>query len=429
MFERVLTGETIRQDAVRLKSGGVVTYWDVTLAPIIEDGKVTGILNVTVDATERVRAQQNLERRVEERTHELSTLLKVSQDISSTLELSTLLDLVLDQLKAVVDYTGASILILEGDELSVCAYRGPIAKDKALGLRFSLEEAALNRQVIQQREPLYVLPDKKRGLIEPGALLPLRVRGKALGVLVIIGPEGGRFRPEQLALFESIANHLGMSVENARLYDQAEKTAVAAERSRLARGLHDAVTQTLFSSSLIAEVLPRLWERDPDEGRLRLEELRQLTRGALAEMRTLLLELRPAALADAETRELFRHLREAFSGRTRIPIDLHIEGDQPLPADVKVAIYRIAQEALNNIAKHAAASRVTLTLVCQAEQVRLTVQDDGMGFDPQQVSPEHLGLGIMKERAEAIGAKLTIESQPGQGTHIALTWNRVPEIT
>ena len=130
-----------------------------------------------------------------------------------------------------------------------------------------------------------------------------------------------------------------------------EKTAEE-ERIRLARDLHDAVSQTLFSTSLIAEVLPRLWERNKEEGLKKLEEVRQLTRGALAEMRTLLFELRPAALADAELSDLLRQLAESVIGRARVPVTLEVEGTCAIPPDVKIAFYRIAQEALNNIAKH-----------------------------------------------------------------------------
>jgi len=215
------------------------------------------------------------------------------------------------------------------------------------------------REVVASGEPLYVPPDEERGFIEPGA----RVRGQVLGVLVIVGPEGGRFSRGQLALFESIADQVGVAVENARLYEQAEQAA-AAERSRLARDLHDAVTQTLFSASLIAEVLPWLWERDSEEGRRRLEELRQLTRGALAEMRTLLLELRLSALIDAELGDLLRQLAESITGRAQLPVAVEVEGQCALPPTVKVALYRIAQEALNNVTKHAGASRVSVRLRC-----------------------------------------------------------------
>ncbi len=148
-----------------------------------------------------------------------------------------------------------------------------------------------------------------------------------------------------------------MEVEEALRQSEMEK-AVAAERSRLARELHDAVTQTLFSASLIAEVLPRLWAKDPERGQQQLEEVRLLTRGALAEMRSLLLELRPEALAKAKMDDLLRQLGRAMTGRTGVPVSVSADVQCPLPAEVQVALYRIAQEALNNAAKHAEASQV-----------------------------------------------------------------------
>jgi signal transduction histidine kinase len=214
--------------------------------------------------------------------------------------------------------------------------------------------------------------------------------------------------------------------------------AVSAERSRLARDLHDAVTQTLFSASLIAETLPRSWERDQKKGRRLLEELRQLSRGALAEMRTLLLELRPAALVETRLSDLLHQLAEAATGQGGVPVEVTVEGECALPQDVHIALYRITQEALNNVTKHARASQVTVHLCCppfssietdgeQREKVKLVVSDDGRGFDPDEVSPDSLGLGIMQERAEAIGATLEIESGPGHGsgTQIKVMWEKV----
>jgi signal transduction histidine kinase len=225
-----------------------------------------------------------------------------------------------------------------------------------------------------------------------------------------------------------------MQIEETLRQGEMEK-AVAAERNRLARDLHDAVTQTLFSASLIAETLPRSWERDREKGQRLLRELRQLSRGALAEMRTLLLELRPAALVETSLSDLLHQLAEAATGRGGVPVKVMVEGECALSPDVHIALYRIAQEALNNAIKHARAGQVTVHLRCspfpsvetdggQREQVELVVSDDGRGFDPDKVSPDHLGLGIMHERAEAIGATLEIESGPGHGpgTQIKVTW-------
>jgi len=252
--------------------------------------------------------------------------------------------------------------------------------------------------------------------------VPLVIKDELYGALALYYSEPRQFSEEDIRLGMTLGDHIALAIENARLRDQIGQNAVAAERNRLARDLHDAVTQTLFSVSLIAEVLPRLWERNREEGMRRLEELRELTRGALAEMRTLLLELRPSSLAEAETKELFHHLVDAFIGRARIPVELQIKCECDLPADVKVALYRIAQEMLNNVAKHANAKRVTLDLDCKEGGVLLSVEDDGIGFDPSVVSPENLGLGIMKERAESISAELFIQSSLGKGTRMMLDW-------
>ena len=201
--------------------------------------------------------------------------------------------------------------------------------------------------------------------IESAALAPLTIKDRVAGTLVLIKECGkGGFDQTDLELLVAFADQAAIAIENARLYEEAHQVAASQERSRLARDLHDAVTQTLFSASLIAEVLPGLWENDPAEGRQLLGELRQLTRGALAEMRTLLLELRPAALVEANLGDLLRQLAESVSGRSGIPVAVSLEGCPvpDLPAEVHVALYRIAQEALNNVVKHAQAHRVEIRL-------------------------------------------------------------------
>jgi signal transduction histidine kinase/ligand-binding sensor domain-containing protein len=212
------------------------------------------------------------------------------------------------------------------------------------------------------------------------------------------------------------------------LAEKAAQEAVTIERTRLARDLHDAVTQTLFSASLIAEVLPDIWRMSQAEGWKRLEELRQLTRGALAEMRTLLVELRPSALTEIPLPDLLRQLCESLIGRARLPIQLRVEGTRKLPPDLQISFYRIAQEALNNIVKHARATHAQVTLHLN-EEVSLSIMDNGSGFDPACVPPDHLGLRIMRERAEAIGADFTIHSRPGKGTQVFISWTPVHQCT
>jgi len=209
---------------------------------------------------------------------------------------------------------------------------------------------------------------------------------------------------------------------------KAADDAVTVERTRLARELHDAVTQTLFAASLIAEVLPDLWAMDAEEAKKSTEELRQLTRGALAEMRTLLLELRPAALTQSKLGDLIRQLCEALIGRSRLPINLVIEGDRSLPPELQVAFYRIAQEGLNNVFKYARATQVNVSLFMTPVGAHLDICDNGVGFDMANQKPTSLGMRIMRERAEAVGAKLAIASELGKGVCIDLDWIEKPDM-
>jgi two-component system nitrate/nitrite sensor histidine kinase NarX len=252
--------------------------------------------------------------------------------------------------------------------------------------------------------------------------VPIVVQDQVYGGMLLYYGQPRHFSKEEIEVAAALGDQVALAIGNARLREQAEEAATSAERDRLARELHDAVTQTLFSASLIAEAMPRVWEQDPEEGRRGLEELRRLTRGAAAEMRTMLVELRPAALTEKPLCELLRHLTEAMAGRTRVPVELSVDGDVVLQPDIQIALYRITQEALNNVAKHAGASAVTVDLVCRPARTVLHISDNGSGFEPGDVLPDRFGVGIMRERAQGIGAAIQIDSQPGQGTQISVTW-------
>jgi signal transduction histidine kinase len=253
--------------------------------------------------------------------------------------------------------------------------------------------------------------------------VPLVMNGHVYGALVLYYRSSRDFADGELALASVLGDYVALAIENARLRERAELAAVEAERTRLARDLHDSVTQTLFSAGLIADVLPGLWERSTDEGKRRLDELQRLIKGALAEMRMLLVELRPASLTEAGLGELLRQLCDATGGRAHIPVELEVHGQRVLPADVQVALYRIAQEAMNNVARHANATRAQVVLRLTPESADLMVSDDGRGFDASgPIRSEHLGLRIMRERAEASGAHVAVYSRPGQGTQVRATW-------
>jgi len=427
----------------------VASRWALQLD---KQGNPIAILETNNNITERKQAEEalrkhreQLEEVVAERTRELSTLLETSNTIASTLELQPLLRVVLDQLQVVVQYTNASIFSLEGEDLIVLGHSGPLSAEQIAQLRLPAAHAVGYQAVrrnggpvivddLQSDSPLarafresvladrYALFGYSRSLL----LVPLIVRERLIGMLRVESSEPGFYSERDAQLALAFANQAAAAIENARLYDQARDLGTFEERQRLARELHDAVTQTLFSASLIAEALPDAWRQSPAKAQRGVEELRRLTRGALAEMRTLLLELRPGALAEKPLGELLGALCTSVTSRTRIPIELDVTGDALLAPTIQIALYRMTQEALNNIAKHAAPSQVTITFQCDSEQVQLRITDDGRGFDPSAVAPESLGLGIMRERAASIGATLCVESHPGEGTEVRVEWRATP---
>ena len=229
-----------------------------------------------------------------------------------------------------------------------------------------------------------------------------------------------------LDYFGLVAADLTEQKKHTKALVAAEKSArgLLEERYKLAHDLHDAVNQTLFSASLIAEVLPRVWERDQAEARRSLDDLSRLMRGALAEMRGLLAELQPSTLTDTDLGGLLRQLGNAFTGRTNIPVAVTVTGKFILPPEVQMAFYRVCQEALLNIARHAKASQVEINLQQVGEVIELRIRDNGQGFDPEQTFPDHYGLNMMKVRAKAVGARLSIARQPLQGMELALRWKK-----
>jgi signal transduction histidine kinase len=360
---------------------------------------------------------------LERRTDYLRAINESGRQISSILELDQLLPHVARLLIQTFKYESVRILLLDGegygrlltcDQGQECADPTTVRLDESIALDSIWE-------VVKNGEPVLL----KEGQDTSGSseiAVPIQVGDNLVGVLDITATQARLLDEQDLFAAQTLADQLAIAIENSRLYEHAHELAAGRERQRLARDLHDAVSQTLFSVSLIAEVLPRIYERDADQGRARLEELRQLTRGALAEMRTLLLELRPAALAESNFPDLLKQLAEAVVGRARIPVEVHTdEACIELPTEVRVALYRIAQEALNNVVKHSGASKAAVSLTCSGDGLRLLVEDDGTGFS-EAAGVGKLGLGIMRERAEAVGARLDVRSQPGKGTSVQVLW-------
>jgi len=416
-------------------------------AKAVADGHFEQTIEVhTGDEVETLAAQFNtmaqelqasyahLEQRVADRTRELATVNAVATVVSQSLELEEILASALRQTMAAMDVDAGAALRLEGERLHLMAYEGFseafIAQVRTVPLRASLASVARDAgQPATRQVADYPLGPLKRALQDDAIAsvisIPLIAKDELLGVINLVTATPRALTPEERSTLASIGRQTGLAVENARLYEQAEEAAAAAERNRLARELHDAVSQTLFTASLIADVLPTLWARNPEEAERQLVTLRRLTRGAQAEMRTLLMELRPTALMKADLETLLGHLTKAVAARADMEIDLDLEAIPPLPPDVKIALYRIAQEAVNNVAKHARADRISVQLGSvgdTSEAVCVRVRDDGQGFRIGEVAGDHFGLQTMRERAEAIGATIAIESEPGAGTTLTVRW-------
>jgi signal transduction histidine kinase len=230
--------------------------------------------------------------------------------------------------------------------------------------------------------------------------------------------EPGRYTARHATLALAVANQAAVAIENARLYQQAQALAALQERQRLARELHDSVSQALYGIALGARTARTLLDRDPARVAEPLDYVLSLAEAGLAEMRALIFELRPESL---ETEGLVAALAKqaaALRARHRITVDEAL-GDEPdAPLAVKEALYRIAQEAMTNTVKHARAGQVDLRLVQEDGGLVLEVRDDGLGFDPSGSFPGHLGLQSMRERAATQGGTLDVDSTPGRGTRI-----------
>jgi signal transduction histidine kinase len=253
--------------------------------------------------------------------------------------------------------------------------------------------------------------------------VPIVARGGVIGAFYLTDKEGAEgFDEADQQLIEMLAAHAAVAIENARLFERSRELSIVEERNRVARELHDSVTQRLFGVVLAAETAAELLDRNPGAARAQLDRVRELAHGSMEELRSLIFELRPAALADEG---LAAALRKHLGVLRRVhdqDIALRVAGTPRLGPVADSQVFRIAQEAVNNALRHAGAQRIAVGLRARNGRLELTVEDDGTGFDPAApaLRSRRLGLTSMEERARAVGGTLTIDSRPGAGTTIRL---------
>jgi PAS domain S-box-containing protein len=441
-LDELRAGQSVRgmETQLRMKSG-VIRDASVSIELITLNNEPCA-LTITEDVTERKHAFQLLEQRIAERTRELSALLQVSHKLTSTLELEPLLNLILDQLKTMVDYTGAAIMVPQGDELAFLEYRGPMARDEVMQLHLPIHQVTGYEEVMFRREPVIVADiwgagEQAQYFQRAGDLVrttfgyahswlgvPLVIKDRLIGILRLDHRDPNHFTVQHAQLALAIANQAAVAIENARLYEHAQALAVLEERQRLARELHDSVSQALYGIELGTQTAHELLDSGATSDELKsalsepLDYILDLADAGLAEMRALIFDLRPESL---EHEGLVAGLiKQATSLRVRhhIQIETNFCAEPEVSLSVKETLYRIAQEAMHNIVKHARANQAALLLECDSDRIILEIRDHGVGFDANAIYHGHLGLQSMRERAMRLNGRLEIESHEGQGTRV-----------
>jgi PAS domain S-box-containing protein len=430
-FEQVLAGEHVPVfERMIVDAAGTPHYIEVNVALVTDDaGQPLHVQRIARDVTERKRI---LHAEQEQRAL-AEAFLEVSLALNSTLETDRLFALILEQLQRVVPHDTSGIVLLKDGHAYVARSQG--ISDPALlalvqRMDFDPEHTPYFDTMYQLRRPV-VIPDmaQVRGWehlprVGSGSFCgaPILLDSAVIGFLGAHRLAAASFTADDAQALAIFAEHVASAIRNARTYEQAQRLAAFEERGRLARDLHDSVSQTLFSAKVTADMLPILAARDPVQALENVQQLQRLIRGALSEMRILLRELRPAALEQASLGLLLGQLADAARGRTSTPITTFVASDAELPINVKIGLYRIAQEAMNNAIKHAAASTITVRLLVEEDCVVLEVTDDGIGFDPAVTTEQGMGLQILRERAEKIGAHLALHSSARDGTRVKVCW-------
>lgn len=421
-------------------NGNIIWVRDSARVNVVGDEKM--IYGLVSDITERKRTEaeiqklnEGLEQRVADRTRELSALYNVTAVASEAVDLETTLRRLLEQsLAAMRSHVGAihtlddsgcllQLDVQQGLSPSVVAQVNPVPVGEGLpGWVIEHGEALLvSKLSTDSRAP------QLNGMTELQIYVgvPMRTGGQTIGVLSVFGEEGQQFNVEEVALLASIGDQVGVVIENARLRQRAEQAAVMEERGRLARELHDSVTQSLYSLTLLAGGGQRLARAGKlDDVETYLADLGAIAQQALKEMRLLVYQLRPPVLEREGLIGALQQRLDAVEGRSSIETRLFVDEDLELPAQVEEELYWIVQEALNNALKHAVATSVAIHVHVKSKQVVLEIIDNGQGFE-YRISEYSGGMGLisMRERAAKLGSSLIINSKPGHGTTIQICVN------
>lgn len=380
-------------------------------------------------------------RQLDKRVKEMDTLLAVSQDVTSTLQLEPLLSLILDELKKVVDYDVGTIRRLIQGNMELLAHRWLFSQAGQPSLRLPVANIPIVQEMIQTQQAILVddhqfnpeiIGDRdlySRNLT--GDVLrasrtlmcvPLVLKDEIIGMVVLGHHQPNYWDEENKELVQTFANQVAVAIANAELFEKVEDTATLEERTRLARELHDSATQSLYSATLFSEAGKELAEQgDLESASYYLSRVGEVVHQALKDMRLLVFQLRRPVLETEGLLMALQHRLDAVEKRAGMEARLISDHLPSLSDPVTEELYSITIEALNNTLKHAQAEVVTITIRSDGGELNLEVRDDGRGFDTEAASNGGgMGLANMAERAAKLGADLTIDSSSGRGTSIRI---------
>lgn len=409
-FEASLRGAIATQDFAIVRPDGSECEVSAFCVPVELEARLCGLLALH-DVTESRRAEREA---------------KLLASLASRLSLKTSVYAIAEQIAAwVVETTTglacAVLLVNEGVGPRLVGARGFVVarlSREVLERLSELERPWLLRDPVELQAFDETVEGARLGAL---ACVPLIHRGVRSGVLLCAYASAPHADEEALAFLQAVADQSVFALENARLFFAAQDKAALEERQRLARELHDSVSQALYSIALGARSARSQLGQHPERVAERLDYVLKLAEAAMTEMRALIFELRPEVLASEGLIAALHKQAAALRARHHLEVDASF-GDEPaLPLGVKEAFYRIAQEALHNVVKHARATRVTLELDSHDAALRLVIRDDGVGFDPSADFSGHFGLSSMRERAELVGGTFQLESRPGVGATLTVT--------
>ena len=421
----------------RCKDGCELHTLVAPAADFDEHGNFLRSIAVVSDITEQVKANQLLDQRMIERTQEITSLMEVSRTIVSPLDFEEQLKIILEKLSTVIKFDGASVLLHKPSKLIARTFQMQIPKDITekmvqaftqpglIDMRFLHDEAIIFPNIREQSKEAQSFFNLTGSIFSsvPQEMVswmgvPIKSRNTLIGVLSVHNAQVDFFTPEMAKLMQAFANQIAIIFENQQLYRQAQSLAAAGERDRLARELHDSVTQSLYSIRLYAEAVRSALKA----GQLpliekNLDQLISIARDGMSGLRLLIYELQPPVLEELGLIGALQKRLEMVENRAGIHSELNVNGKPDLSSNIETQLYWIAYEALSNVLKHAKAKNVSLNFDFFDETTTVILQDDGVGFDPsKQRYSNGSGLKNIINRVESFGGKLRIDSKPGEGT-------------